>query len=98
MPLTLFAPSRSELNTPDRQRRINALRRTDNLRNWLYVAREYLFLGLSMGLPILFYHYQEIWQLSWAWNLPVTILAILLIGAGQHRLTTLAHEASHYML
>ena len=28
----------------------------------------------------------------------MTILAVILIGAGQHRLTTLAHEASHYML
>jgi fatty acid desaturase len=98
MPAPLAAPESPELSTPEMQRRINALRRTDNLRNWLYLGREYLFLGLCIGLPIAFYHYREVWDFSWAWNLSVTFLAIFLIGAGQHRLTTLAHEASHYML
>ena len=38
------------------------------------------------------------WGLNWAWNIPVTILAITLVGAGQHQLTGLAHEASHHTL
>jgi fatty acid desaturase len=80
------------------QRRVNALRHTDNLTNWFYLARECLLLGLVVGLAIVFYHSREAWGLAWLWNVPVTLLAVVLVGAGQHRLTTLAHEASHYML
>ena len=100
MPATLDAapPSTLQLNSPDLQRRINALRTIDNVTNWFYLAREYLFLGLTIGLTIAFYQNWADWGLGWAWNLPVTLLAITLIGAMQHRLTTLGHEASHYML
>ncbi|HEX5269460.1 MAG TPA: fatty acid desaturase [Gemmataceae bacterium] len=86
------------LNSPDVMRRVNALRQTDNWRNWFYLAREYLYLGGVAALAIGFYIGRADWGLHWLWNVPVTILAVTLIGAGQHRLTTLAHEASHYML
>ncbi len=86
------------INNPDVLRRVNALRQTDNWRNWFYLAREYLFLGGVAALAIVFYVYRADWGLHWLWNIPVSIVAITLIGAGQHRLTTLAHEASHYML
>lgn len=87
-----------KLNDPEMTRRINALRKTDNVTNWFYLAREYLFLGSVIGLTLAFYHYRGAWGLSWAWNIPVTLAAILLVGAGQHRLSTLGHEASHYSL
>ncbi len=87
-----------QLNDPDLIRRVNALRRTDNFTNWFYLVREYLFLGSVVGLTIAFYQFREGWGLAWLWNVPVTLLAIFLIGAGQHRLSTLSHEASHYML
>jgi fatty acid desaturase len=80
------------------QRRVNALRRLDNWTNWFYLAREYLFLGVVLGLTVAFYHYRADWALSWFWNLPVTVAAVVLVGVGQHRLAMLAHEASHYML
>jgi fatty acid desaturase len=79
-------------------RRVNALRKTDNWRNLFYLAGEYLFLGLMVGLTITFYHVRVAQGWSWWWNVPVTFLAVVLIGAGQHRLTTMAHEASHYLL
>ena len=87
-----------ELNSPELLRQVNALRKMDNVTNWFYIAREYLFLGLVIGLTIAFYHYRAAWELSWLWNAPVTFVAIVLIGAGQHRLTNIGHEASHYML
>jgi fatty acid desaturase len=86
------------INSPDVLRRVNALRQTDNWTNWLYLVREYLFLGGVAGLAIVFYFFRADWGLHWLWNVPVTVVAVILIGAGQHRLTTLAHEASHYML
>jgi fatty acid desaturase len=85
-------------NSPEFQRRVNALRTTDNFTNWFYLAREYLFLGLTVGLTIGFYQQRATWGLAWAWNVPVTALAVALVGAGQHRLATLGHEASHYLL
>ena len=66
--------------------------------NWFYLIREYLVVGSVVGLTITFYIERESWGLAWAWNVPLTLLAIVVIGACQHRLTNLAHEASHYML
>lgn len=87
-----------ELNSAAMQRRVNALRATDNVTNWFYLVREYLFLGLTIGLTVAFYQNREPWGLAWLWNVPLTFLAVAVIGAGQHRISTLAHEASHYML
>jgi fatty acid desaturase len=98
MSLALAPRPVKELNDPELLRRVNALRRTDNWTNWFYLAREYLFLAVVVGLVLAFYHCRAGWGLSWAWNLPATFLAVVLVGAGQHRLVTLAHEASHYML
>ncbi len=94
----ITAPPALALNHPPLQRRINQLRVTDNVTNWYYLAREWLVTGLAIGLTIAFYQYRERWDLPWALNVPVTLLAVVVIGACQHRLTNLAHEASHYML
>src|SRR5262245_19465451 len=98
MPATLSSAPPLELNSPDLIRRVNDLRTIDNHTNWLYMVREWLILGGIIALTILFYDHREAWELAWAWNVPVTLLAIIIIGACQHRLTNLGHEASHYML
>jgi fatty acid desaturase len=98
MATAISAPESHSVGSPDVLRRVNALRKTDNFTNWYYFALEYLFLGSVVGLTLAFYHFRPEWGLSWLWSVPVTLLAIVLVGAGQHRLTTLAHEASHYML
>jgi fatty acid desaturase len=98
MAATLSLRPDQELNTPALMRRVNQLRTIDNVTNWFYLVREYLVLGTIVGLTIALYMNWESWGLAWAWNVPVTLLAIVLIGAGQHRLTNLAHEGSHYML
>jgi fatty acid desaturase len=80
-------------------RRVNALRSPDNVTNWFYLVREYAYLTSVIGGTLLFYWWHaELGLASELWNIPVTLIAITLIGAGQHRLTTLSHEASHYML
>jgi fatty acid desaturase len=98
MSTTLTEHSGTRLNDPDLIRRVNGLRKLDNWKNWFYLAREYLFLGSVVALTITFYDLRASWGLHWLWTVPVTLLAVLLMGAGQHRLSTLAHEASHYML
>ena len=98
MASAVSSPPAPSLSDPTLLRRVNALRRLDNRTNWLYLVREYCFLGLVLGLTVAFYQCRGDWGLAWAWNVPVTLAALVLIGAGQHRLTTLGHEASHYML
>ena len=84
--------------SPELLRRVNALRRTDNFTNWYYLAREYFFLAAVVGAAILFCEFLRANALSWLLAIPVSLIAILLVGAGQHRLVTLTHEAAHYML
>jgi fatty acid desaturase len=98
MSVTTSVPPLPRLNSPDFLRRVNQLRQLDNWTNWPYLIREYLYLGGVVALAIFFFAGRADWGLSWWWNVPVAFLAILLIGPGQHRLTTLGHEASHYML
>ncbi|MBY0526212.1 MAG: fatty acid desaturase [Gemmataceae bacterium] len=99
MPETIPVSRRTtELDAASIQRRVNELRSINNRSNWFYLLREYTLLVLVVGLTIAFYQQYAAWGLDWAWNVPVTMVAVLLIGAGQHRLVNLGHEASHYML
>lgn len=79
-------------------RRVNVLRKTDNATNWFYLLREYLFLAAIVGSTLAFYHAVYVGHISLWYAVPVTLLSTALIGAGQHRLTTLGHEASHFLL
>src|SRR5437870_240460 len=92
------AAALSELDSPELLRRVKRLGRTDNVTNWLYLAREYLFLALVIGLTIAFYRQRRAWGLPWACDVPVTLLAMFLVGIGQHRLSMFGHEASHHLL
>jgi hypothetical protein len=94
------ATSRSDdpLRQTELQARIQELRRTDNVTNWLYLGREYLYLGSVLGATLYFLQRRAQWEISWLWTLLVVATAILLVGVGQHRLVMLAHEASHSLL
>lgn len=86
------------LRDPEIKAQLQALRKTDNITNLFYLVRTYLFLSVVIGVTIWFFHARVELGLHWLWNLPVSILAIILVGAGQHQLTGLAHEASHHIL
>lgn len=89
------SPTIATLSDPRIKEGLQALRVTDNVTNLFYLLRTYLFLGGTIGGTLTFYAFND-----WAWwlNVPVTLLAIVFIGAGQHQLTGLAHEASHHIL
>ncbi|WZO98157.1 fatty acid desaturase [Isosphaeraceae bacterium EP7] len=80
------------------QQQIRPLRRVDNLTNLAFLAAEYLTLATVLGGAIAFAELRAGWGLAWAWNVPVFAIAIVLVGAIQHRLAGLGHEASHYTL
>jgi fatty acid desaturase len=91
------APAKS-LSDPALKAALQDLRRTDNLTNWFYLAAVYLYLAAVIGGAVWFFESRESLGLSWWWNVPVAIVAVVLIGAGQHQLSGLAHEGSHHIL
>ncbi|MBY0514601.1 MAG: fatty acid desaturase, partial [Gemmataceae bacterium] len=93
---TATAPK--SLSDPALKARLQDLRRTDNLTNWWFLLRTYLYLALVIGGAVWFFEVREDLGLSWWWNLPVALVGIVLGGAGQHQLTGLAHEGSHHIL
>jgi fatty acid desaturase len=86
------------LSDPDLKAALQELRRTDNITNWWYILRTYLYLALVIGGAVWFFENREAWELSWWLNVPVALVAIVMVGAGQHQLSGLAHEGSHYIL
>jgi fatty acid desaturase len=78
--------------------RIMRLRTLGNATNLAFLASDYLCVLAVTGGAIAFCEYHEAWHLNRAWNVPVVATAVVLIGALQHRLAGLGHEASHYTL
>jgi fatty acid desaturase len=92
------APQSRELTDPEFLREVNELRRTDNVTNWFYLAREYVVIALMIGSAIAAYYGLLALELSLLWAVPLTLVTILCIGASQHRLGAITHEAAHYIL
>jgi fatty acid desaturase len=86
------------LKDAELKEQLQQLRRTDNITNWYYLLRTYLYLVLVIGGAVWLNLYRQSTGLSWLWDVPVGILAILLVGAGQHQLSGLAHEGVHHIL
>src|SRR5262249_37431620 len=71
------APPALSLNSPELKQKLQQIRQCDNLTNWYYLLRSWLFLAAVMGGTIYFaLHYAE-WGLNWAWNIPVVLVAIV---------------------
>jgi fatty acid desaturase len=86
------------LQDPRLKEALQELRRTDNYSNLYYLLRTYVYLAVVIGGTLWLYHLQAEGAFSFWWNIPITLLAVVLVGAGQHQLTGLAHEASHHIL
>jgi fatty acid desaturase len=82
----------------DLKEHLQRLRRTDNLTNWYYLARTYLFLAVVIGAAVWFELYRQEQGWSVWWSVLVYLPAIVCVGAGQHQLSGLAHEGSHSIL
>jgi fatty acid desaturase len=94
-----LAPDRTKsLNDADLKEHLQRLRATDNLTNWYYVVRTYLYLALVIGGAVWFDQWRIAAGWSWLASVPVFVVAIVLVGAGQHQLSGLAHEGVHHIL
>lgn len=86
------------LNSRELNALIHPLRYLDNRTNLTYLALDYLTIIGTLAATITFCHQRAAWGIAWYWTIPVVTLAVALIGAGQHRLAGLGHEAAHYIL
>lgn len=86
------------LNSRELNALILPLRYLDNYTNLAYLLADYLTLAVVLGGAAAFCELRGGWGLSWLWNIPVVTLAVLLVGAVQHRFAGLAHEGAHYIL
>jgi len=75
-----------------------ALMRADNRTNILYIAREYTLLALVLGGCAVLLRSWTSGQLPSTGFIPLALLGITLVATLQHRLSGLAHDASHYVL
>ncbi len=64
------------LTDPSIKKALQELRQADNLTNWIYLIRAWVFLGLVIGGTIWFYHANAAWGGSFLWNVPVTLIAM----------------------
>jgi len=92
------ASRQKSLQDADLKEQLQQLRRTDNLSNLVYLVRTWVYFALVIGAAIAFDRYRLSQDWSWLWSVPVAVLAIILVGAGQHQLSALSHEAVHHIL
>jgi fatty acid desaturase len=92
------SPPQASFSDPAFKERLQKLRQTDNYRNWYYLLRTYAMLFSVIGGSIWFYHQMRAAQASILWNVPVFFTAVVIVGALQHHLANLAHEAVHHTL
>jgi fatty acid desaturase len=98
MSLGLSTTRQKSLKDAELKEQLQQLRQTDNVTNWYYLLRTYLFLVVVIGSAIWFDLYRQEQAWSVLWSVPVFLVAIVLVGAGQHQLSGLAHEGSHHIL
>jgi fatty acid desaturase len=77
---------------------IMRLRVVDHVTNLGFLAFEYICLATVIGGAVGYRHWRIAAGHSWVWDMPVVALAVVLIGAIQHRLAGLGHESAHYTL
>ncbi len=68
--------------------------RKDNWFNLIPIAVTYLYVAGVVALALSFFWSRESWGISLWWDIPIGIIALLLIAPAQHRLWVLLEEAA----
>ncbi len=76
---------------------IRSLKMRDNWTNFGYIGLIYLIMAVTLIATLSSYAAVANAGLSWWWDLPTTVVAIVVIGASQHQLGGIIHEGTHYM-
>jgi len=88
----------TDLSWDEAQSAIRPLLRTDNRTNIVYLTLEYLWLGLVLWGCSAGYFAWSSGRLSTGGFIPWAAAGVALVAVSQHRLSGLAHDASHYTL
>ncbi|WZO96531.1 fatty acid desaturase [Isosphaeraceae bacterium EP7] len=89
---------KNDLSWDDAHRRLVPLMKPDNRTNIGFIAREYLFLAVVLSGCHMLMATRSTDSLSTGLFAPLAMLGVLLVAIGQHRLSGLAHDASHQVL
>lgn len=98
MTATETAPRTKSLTDAEFKHRLQQVRRVDDSTNWVYIGRTYLYLAVVIGAAVWACEAVVAAGAHWAWCAPILALASILVGAGQHQLAALGHEAAHHTL
>ena len=88
----------ADLTWDEAHRAVVGLMGVDNRTNVAYIAREYLGLALTLAACSWAYHAWADGRVSTPGFAPIAALGVFAVAAFQHRLSGLAHDASHYTL
>lgn len=85
----------TDLSPEQAHHAVVALMRTDNRTNIAYIAHEYLGLALVLAGCIALHRGWSAGQVGTGWFIPLAAVGVALVAVFQHRLSGLAHDASH---
>jgi fatty acid desaturase len=77
---------------------LQTLKTRDNTTNWAFLARTYFVIVVTIAATVYIDQAAMKAQIAWWWSIPVTLLAIVVLGASQHQFGGVVHEGTHYML
>ncbi len=80
-------PKLRSLKDAELKEKLQELRRTDNHTNLFYLVRVYIFFLVVIGGAVWFDLYRIAVQGPLWWDVPVGLVAIILIGTGQHQMS-----------
>lgn len=79
-------------------RDLQPLKERDNHTNFAHIAFVWAVIAGTIAATIWSYSAIAAAGLSWWWNVPATLLAVIVIGGSQHQLGGIVHEGCHYIL
>lgn len=77
---------------------VQALKARNNVTNWKYLARIYLVIAASVAATAWALESAKLGELSWWIAIPITLAAMVAIGASQHQFGGVIHEGTHFIL
>ncbi|MGH1418646.1 MAG: fatty acid desaturase family protein [Hyphomicrobiaceae bacterium] len=90
--------SEGRLKKQARATRLEVLKGRDNYTNLSHLAFVYAVLATTIAGTIWAYYAIAAAGYSWWWTVPLTVVSVIIIGAGQHQFGGVIHEGTHYIL
>ncbi len=92
------APVRADSTSGVSLRTIQELKERDNVTNVFYIARIWTIIAATAVATIWAWQAYFAGTLAWGWLIPISAVAIAIMGASQHNLGAVIHEGTHYLL